>query len=187
MLTTRSQYIFLTLVLAVAALGSFLLYRFINIIRVKNLAATDKNVKAFLMAIRTGEGTTGPNGYRTHFGGSLFSSYADHPRKVITAGGYSSSAAGAYQFLTRTWDEVKAKLNLPDFSPASQDAAAVELIRRRGALEDVVAGRFATALHKCAPEWASLPTKAGKSYYGQPVKSLATLQKVYTNHGGTIA
>jgi hypothetical protein len=30
-----------------------------------------------------------------------------------------------------------------------------------------------------APEWASLPTETGRSYYGQPVKKLSELQKVY--------
>jgi len=30
-----------------------------------------------------------------------------------------------------------------------------------------------------APEWASLPTESGESYYGQPVKKLADLQKVF--------
>jgi hypothetical protein len=30
-----------------------------------------------------------------------------------------------------------------------------------------------------APEWASLPTLSGASYYGQPVKSLSDLQRVY--------
>ena len=30
-----------------------------------------------------------------------------------------------------------------------------------------------------APEWASLPTREGRSYYGQPVKSYSELQKTY--------
>jgi lysozyme len=94
-----------------------------------------------------------------------------------------SSAAGAYQILARTWDGVRAKLGLPDFSPASQDAAAVELIRQRGALADVRAGRFAVAVDKCKKEWASLPG-AG---YGQPENSLARLQNAYVSSGGMLA
>jgi muramidase (phage lysozyme) len=76
----------------------------------------------------------------------------------------TSTAAGAYQFLARTWDEVAAALELPDFSPQSQDVAALWLIRRRGALADLREGRFDDFVAKCAKEWASLPG----SPYGQP-------------------
>lgn len=146
-----------------------------------------KNVAAFLKMIRTAEGTAGPNGYRTLVGGSLFDSYAEHPRKLVTiiSNGrpITSSAAGAYQILTRTWAGVKGKLMLTDFTPASQDRAAVELIRQRGALADVRAGRFADALTKCRKEWASLPG-AG---YGQPEKSVGALFAAYVQAGGSVA
>lgn len=146
-----------------------------------------QNIDAFLWTIRVSEGTSGLNGYSTLFGGRLFSSFADHPRILVEAVSngkiLKSSAAGAYQILRRTWDEVRVKLGLADFSPASQDAAAVELIRRRGALADVRAGRFATAVDKCKKEWASLPG-AG---YGQPENSLARLQNAYVSAGGMLA
>lgn len=145
------------------------------------------NVRAFLAMIRAGEGTADPAGYSRLFGGAQFASFADHPRIAVTrtlAGKpLTSTAAGAYQFLARTWDECRAALNLPDFSPASQDAAAVYLIRRRGALSDVKAGRFNEAVRKCAKEWASLPG----SPYGQPVKTLAQARKTYETNGGTYA
>lgn len=144
-----------------------------------------QNMNAFLWALRVSEGTEGPNGYRTIVGGSTFDGYADHPRVLIDLPnlGIKSSAAGAYQIIRRTWDGVRGKLNLKDFSPASQDAAAVELIRQRGALADVRAGRFADAIAKCAKEWASLPG-AG---YGQHENTLARLQSAYTVAGGLIA
>lgn len=149
--------------------------------------SSDANVQAFLQMIRIGEGTAGPNGYRTLFGGGLFDSFADHPRRAITArlGGkpITSTAAGAYQFLSTTWDECKRALSLPDFSPDSQDRAAVFLIGRRRALEDVRAGRFEAAVSKCAKEWASLPG----SPYGQPVKTLAQARQAYEDNGGTYA
>ena len=44
--------------------------------------------------------------------------------------GKTSSAAGRYQFLQGTWDEARNALGLPDFSPESQDAAAVWLAER---------------------------------------------------------
>lgn len=150
----------------------------------------DANVRAFLDMIAFSEGTSGPDGYRYMFGypqnpDRLITSFADHPRQYFsfTVGGktYKTSAAGRYQFLASTWDDLKRKLGLVDFSPASQDAAAIELIRQRGALNDVRAGRIATAITKCAKTWASLPG-AG---YGQPEQKLATLMNQYAAAGGT--
>lgn len=147
----------------------------------------DRNVAAFLTMIRHAEGTAGASGYRTLYGGGTFAHYMDHPRLKVSKplGGklITSTAAGAYQFLERTWDEVAAVLELPDFSPASQDVAAVYLIRRRGALADVRAGRFDQAVEKCAREWASLPG----SPYGQPVKTLEKVRELYAHAGGTFA
>lgn len=147
------------------------------------LAVVDQpQVRAFLALIRTGEGTSGANGYRMHFGGELFASFADHPRRVVTRSGLSSTAAGAYQFLSRTWDEMAAKYRLADFSPANQDVAAVGLIKRRGALADVLAGRFRAAIEKCNKEWASLPG----SPYGQPTLTYARAQSVLLASGAEI-
>lgn len=167
-----------------------------------SMAGTDysTNERAFLRTIRHAEGTSGANGYRTLFGGSLFSGWSDHPRRAVQFTDQAgrrlwTTAAGAYQFMavsplptggsTRvdTWDRIKRKLSLPDFSPASQDAAALELIREAGALADVRAGRFATAISKCRGIWASLPG-AG---YSQPEKSLAELSRVYQQAGGVLA
>lgn len=118
-----------------------------------------QNVAAFLMTIRVSEGTSGSDGYSILVGGGHFDSFADHPRRLvyIPSIGKNSSAAGAYQILRKTWDGVRAKLGLADFTPASQDRAAVELIRQRGALADVRAGRFAAAVEKCKKEWTILP------------------------------
>lgn len=148
-------------------------------------ALGDPNMAAFLAMIRAGEGTSDPDGYRRHFGGKLFDGWQDHPRVAITAGlgknQYTSTAAGAYQFLSRTWDECAAAMGLPDFSPASQDKAAVFLIDRRRALDDVLAGRVEQAIAKCAREWASLPG----SPYGQPTRSLDEALRTYADSGGT--
>lgn len=144
------------------------------------------NLRAFLDMIAFAEGTAGPNGYRTMFGHGLFESFADHPNQRITrklAGRpITSTAAGRYQFLHRTWVTLKARLNLPDFGPASQDAAAIELIRERGALNDVYAGRLNVAVQKVRKIWASLPG-AG---YDQPEKSINALAGAYAKAGGTL-
>jgi len=141
------------------------------------------SLRAFLAVIRAGEGTSDPDGYRRHYGGTLFESFADHPRKTITAGRWTSTAAGAFQFLSRTWDECAKALALPDFSPDSQDLAAVFLIRRRGALPDALAGRLDAAIAKCAKEWASLPG----SPYGQPTRTLKQAHATYAQAGGALA
>ena len=144
-------------------------------------ALDNANVKAFLRVIRSGEGTADQGGYNRLFGGGTFSSFADHPRQIIKKSGYASSAAGAYQFITSSWDETKRVMGLVDFSPTSQDFAAIGRIAARGALDDVIAGRFDTALGKVAREWASMPG----SPYGQPVISLATARNVYASNGGS--
>lgn len=141
------------------------------------------NRSAFLWVLRCCEGTAGPNGYRMHFGGGLFDSYADHPRRVISASGYSSTAAGAYQILAGTWDDYCRANGKHDFSPASQDACAVWLIARRGALADVDAGRIPEAIAKCGKEWASLPG----SPYGQPTRTYEYCLTKYRDAGGVVA
>ena len=139
-----------------------------------------------LRVIRFAEGTErgGPDSYRVMFGGGLAPDLKRHPDKVISRGGYSSSAAGAYQFLTPTWQSSASALGLSDFSPKSQDLAATRLIRNRlmsiGGLSTLEKEGFSPRVSAAlAPEWASLPTLEGRSYYGQPVKNLSELQKIY--------
>lgn len=155
--------------------------------RVTAADVTHPNVRAMLAVIRRGEGTADANGYRRLFGGELFSDYRDHPRKRITKtlGGKSitSTAAGAYQFLSSTWDETARAMGLSDFTPASQDLAAVGRIAARGALDDAKAGRLDAALPKVAREWASMPG----SPYGQPTITTAAAWSTFTNAGGVIA
>lgn len=126
------------------------------------------------------------------FGGGTFSDLSRHPDRVIRSGGYASAAAGAYQFLPGTWQSQASRLGLKGFGPAEQDIAALALARNRlmdiGGLETVrkegLSQRVAAAL---APEWASFPTESGRSYYGQPVKSLSALQKYYGSAPGVMA
>jgi muramidase (phage lysozyme) len=151
------------------------------------MSERSKNLQAFLDMIAVSEGTTrygNAHGYDVLVGGTLFVGYADHPRKLVKLQpGLSSTAAGRYQILARYFDAYKRSLMLPDFSPASQDAIAIQMIREQGAILDVEAGRFAIAVHKCKNIWASLPG-AG---YGQHENTLAELQDAYTKHGGVLA
>lgn len=158
----------------------------------------NKNLTAFLRAIRYGEGTAGGNGYQILCGGKTFDSFADHPAlrgwtglplsdSMCKAAGFGagcvSTAAGAYQINKPTWRGLVSKLGLSDFSPDSQDRAAIELISQRGALQDVYAGRIDSAVSKCAKVWASLPS-AG---YGQHEVSMNSFISNFENEGGAVA
>lgn len=148
-------------------------------------------VRSLLNTIRYAEGTPGEAGYRTMFGGGKFDTSKGwkHPDKAVTGGGYTSTAAGAYQFLTPTWQGTAKALGLPGFDPKSQDLAALYLIdKKRGALDPFLKGeKFGTVINKLAPEWASLPTSGGGSYYGQPSKKLGDLYKYYEQQKQQVA
>ena len=139
--------------------------------------------RALLNTIRYAEGTWANGhevGYRILFGGSLFHSLDRHPNRVMRTARYASAAAGAYQFMPFTWDMVTRALGTPDFGPESQDQAALFLVQRRGALHLADRGELTPDLAaRLAPEWASFPTLAGRSFYGQPVKRLNDLRLFY--------
>lgn len=159
-----------------------------------------KNLQAFLDMIAVSEGTKdiGEDGYNVLVGSRaampiLFGSYADHPRARIQLRAddkrtprneeLTSTAAGRYQILVGNYDAYKKTLKLPDFSPASQDAIAVQLIRECRAYDDILAGRIAAAIKACRSRWASFPG-AG---YKQPEHSLERLTTAFTDHGGRLA
>ena len=152
------------------------------------------NRKAFLDMIAYSE--IGPellavsdNGYNVIVGSTpsnpdLFHTYADHPRKLVRLSPtLSSTAAGRYQLLERYYDDYKASLGLPDFSPASQDIIALEQIKERGALAAIDAGDFETAVERCSNIWASLP---GASY-GQHTNAMDALKTAYVAAGGSLS
>lgn len=149
------------------------------------LLASSAPLRAFLRVIREGETNQTDTAYRMVVGGALLDSLDAHPRRLVRIERYnlSSTAAGAYQFLARTWDECAAALGLTDFGPAAQDAACVFLIERRKALDDVLAGRVREAIAKCAREWASLPG----SPYGQTTLTMARALAVYERYLGAAA
>jgi lysozyme len=144
------------------------------------------NLQAFLDMIAVSEGTAGKgdNGYNVIVGGALFESYDDHPRKLVwLRPGLASTAAGRYQLLSRYYDAYKKQLNLPNFSPLSQDLIAIQQIRERGALEYIEKGYINLAIDKVKNIWASLPG-AG---YGQHENKIDKLITAYKDAGGTVA
>jgi len=157
--------------------------RVLHVLRPQDIVATAADltpeVRALLDTIAYAEGTAGEGGYQTIYSYRYFHSFADHPRRIECAwssGGWlCSDAAGRYQMLSTTFDYVAEPLGLRDFSPASQDLAAVELIRRYDVLDAIQRGEFERTLYAIRAEWASLPG-AG---YGQPERDLDDLREVY--------
>jgi len=154
-----------------------------------------KNLNAGLKTIRHWESSDNDaKAYRMLYGGGLFNGFSDHPRNAQPMGnGQFSTAAGAYQILAisktpqgmtkqDTWDRIKKKLKLKDFSPASQDAAAIELIKQRGGYYDLINGRFTSFVDKIKLEWASVPG----SPYGQPRATLSAYADAFKSFGGVI-
>jgi lysozyme len=140
--------------------------------------------RALLNTIRYAEGTWiggREEGYRVLYGGGRVERLDRHP-EITVRRRYVSAAAGAYQFLPATWREASSRLRLPDFGPRSQDQAALHLIEKRGALGPFdQRGLTPEVLARLAPEWASLPAYHGGSWYGQPVKTVAELQRFYSD------
>jgi muramidase (phage lysozyme) len=123
-----------------------------------------RNQRAFLDMIAYSE--LGPkllsesdNGYNVIVGGTLFHDYSDHPRKSVWIKRIRdySTAAGRYQILARYFDAYNKILKLPDFSPASQDKIALQLIRECRALDEIERGDIEEAIKLCRSRWASLP------------------------------
>ncbi|HHT0933713.1 glycoside hydrolase family 24 protein [Serratia sp. IR-2025] len=156
------------------------------------------NLRAFLDMLAWSEGTsTSPatknNGYDVIVTGAdkkpeVFTDYSDHPfnkgrpSKVINSKGLTSNASGRYQFMLRDWAHYKGLLNLPDFSPSSQDKWAIQLIKERRALPDIEAGNIVQAINNCRNIWASLPG-AG---YGQFEHKLDRLIAKFKDAGGIV-
>ena len=140
--------------------------------------------RRWLDTISYAEGTWTDQGplYNKTYAYKNIDDLSKHPDRAVSSNGITSTAAGAYQFLTPTWTGVQTSLGLPDFGPQSQDLAALELIRRRGVDpdKDPITPNTVALLSK---EWASLPTIEGKSAYGQPVKTYEELANCARSRG----
>jgi len=156
---------------------------------------SNSSIKAFLEMIRHSEGTAVPVGYRMMFGGKLFmvnkdpmdasKEIWDHPHVFFAytnkAGKtIKTSASGAYQITYTTWVAIKERLGLTDFSPESQDIAALYLIAEKGAISLITTGHFLQALDKVREIWASLPG----SGCNQPEHTLTEVETWYEDAGG---
>lgn len=124
------------------------------------------NVRKFLMLITFTEGTDRQKTpYNELFGFTNFTGFEKHPEIKIKSSNYSSTAAGRYQILKNTAKTLKMK----DFTPESQDKAAIQLIKNAGAYQLILDGEFEEAIKKTNKVWASLPG----SPYGQPTHKMS--------------
>jgi muramidase (phage lysozyme) len=118
------------------------------------LKGINDNIRKFLMLITFTEGTDKQKTpYNELFGFSNFVGYNSHPNILIKAANYSSTAAGRYQILKGTAKMLK----MSDFTPESQDTAAIQLIKNAGAYQLIVEGKSKEAILKTNKIWASLP------------------------------
>jgi lysozyme len=166
--------------------------------------AMQSNVAAFLTLIRQAEGTEDqPDPYRVVYGyGTELTDLSLHPldpqmtprewegvrlrdEQCRGAGygvGCKSTAAGAYQFNWPTWADLG--LAGTSFEPDAQDAAAIALLDRIGALSLIQAGDLDGALQRASYRWASLPPRR---VAGQPTRTLQWARSVFLDNGGTEA
>lgn len=114
-----------------------------------------QRLAAALETIAAAEGAN----YDTVVGGGKFSDYSRHPNRVgLITGDGPSTAAGRYQITKSTYNDIAPRLGITDFTPESQDKIAIELLRRKGALDDILNGDLERAFGKLGGTWQGLPT-----------------------------
>ena len=144
------------------------------------------SILAFLDTIAWAEGTD-PNGngggYDVGFNYRKIEDFTDHPRTAADG----SSAAGRYQFLRKTWDQVKKEIKLPDFSPVSQDKGAAHLLRKHGISQEMIESNLTEAIRRASHEWSSFPNpQTGMSRHlfngkHQKARNLTDLKNTFQN------
>jgi len=155
-----------------------------------NTSGSNSGWKALGATLKFAEGTykKGDKSYNTGFGYNMIDDLSKHPDTVFNN---TSAAAGAYQFMPKTWSRVSNHLGLKDFSPQSQELAGEQLAKWRDVDTTktyTTRAGFVQDMYKMAPEWASIPTASGKSYYdgigGNTAKSMEDLISFYESQVG---
>lgn len=131
--------------------------------------------------------------YNTTFGGGTFDDFSKHPnikkRFKQKDGKYNTSgAAGRYQMLKSTWDDLQSTLGLSDFSPRNQDIGAIALLDRikgkdgKSALQSALDGNYQAMVEKAGGTWASFPS--APSSYSQPKHGWNRMNKIIASATG---
>lgn len=79
--------------------------------------------------------------------------FSRFPEISVDYGANWSTAAGRYQITSDTWKE----FGRADFSPRSQDRAAVRIMNYEGVLEPLLSGNIRQAIFAAGKRWASFP------------------------------
>ncbi|MBI4748649.1 MAG: glycoside hydrolase family 104 protein [Acidobacteria bacterium] len=125
-----------------------------------------------------------PNGkYKEFIGKSsreIVISLDEHPQIYVDwkKGEKLSSAAGRFQLVYSTWEEVQKIYHFPDFSPRSQELGAIARMVRREMIRPLLTRNYEGAFRNGNREWASFPG----SPYGQHHKSMTEIVEVYKKH-----
>jgi muramidase (phage lysozyme) len=138
--------------------------------------AGNRNVRALLDAIAYGEGAN----YNTYYGGGKFDPNGPHPCYKVTAGRWTSTAAGRYQFLCATWRGLASRYGFSTMAPANQDLAAIALISDNGGIAPILKGDYQIAVNAVKGIWPSLP--GGSQQTRTWSQSIAR----YTSSGGAM-
>jgi muramidase (phage lysozyme) len=148
------------------------------------------NIIAANKTVRHTEGTNADDGYSYLFGSNpkntrRFTDFSKHPNIAEPFGeNEHSTAAGAFQILYPTYQQLCAKYGFADFTPETQDLMFCAILDEINMLEKVVNGYFMITQVQDAMggQWASLPL----SKYGQPIHSLVDVQDYYEQMGGIV-
>lgn len=115
--------------------------------------------KAFLDMIQAAEG----GAFDRTFGNQQFTDFSKHPNKSVaftdkTGKQSYSTAAGAYQILKSTWDDIAGKINATDFSERNQRRAALALaFQKPGMYQAIMQGDLNKIVNGANSIWTSLP------------------------------
>mgnify|MGYP001570953341 CR=1 FL=1 len=144
-----------------------------------------QNLSAFLALIRQVESN---NDYQALVMGGSFSDFSDHPALLGWDGvrmpdGRLTTAAGAYQITRTTWKDLGGAAKYGSFDPVAQDAAAVDLLRRRGALTLVKLGQYDGVVARLTNEWEAFARILAGTFPVTPEGA----KTIYAEAGGTFA
>ncbi|MEM9542976.1 MAG: peptidoglycan DD-metalloendopeptidase family protein [Cyanobacteria bacterium P01_E01_bin.42] len=148
-------------------------------------------IRAFLDVISWAEtGSIGEASYTVIVfkGGNRIKNFSTHP---FVGGGWKanqncafirragkrvcSSASGRYQIMDFNYRSLTKNEIIRDFTPASQDKAAIYYLQQKGVLKDIAFGNFEKAACKVGGHWASFPC----NNYRQPQKKIQQLRYVF--------
>ena len=146
-----------------------------------------EQIKAALLS--TISGTESP-GYDIMYGGEKFTDFSKHPNRRMpildqqgNVTGYST-AAGKYQFINSTWEDLAKKHGYKDFSAANQDAAAWQLAAETmggeaelmAALQSNDPGRLNAVAAKLGSQWEGIKKLGPNKFSDIYAKNLGSVQ-----------